>query len=320
MHCLHFTRILRLFSGFALLLCLPIPFAFAQAKTSTGFYYPTGTGNPPTPGGTWLATSCDTYDLGDGIRRYHLGYDLLQPSGLPVYATADGTIVNITNTGDPDVTFIWIRHTAVDSSNGNTFNFWAIYGHTTIKPGLSETSPNNVVHGGDIIGYTMPYPKSVPHCHFAVNLSGFFVNVTSPTISYLNSAGQNATAVVSVGWGRGAYLPNGWCTYKSQNLALLQSPPAPGLRGFVDPLNFIRTSRTAGSGSSTNIYVSVTGNDTSSGSSGSPFRTVAHAIDQASSTQAVTINIAPGTYGEKIGTGKHIHFVTWGNGTVRIGG
>jgi len=320
MYRVNLVTVLRKLAVFAVLLCSTCSFALAQAKTATGLYYPTGTSSPPRPGGTWLATSCDTYDLGDGIGRYHLGYDLIQHNGLPVYATADGTIVNITNTGDPDITFIWIRHQAVDPNNGNTFNFWAVYGHTTIKPGLSDVPPNNTVHGGDIIGYTMPYPKSVDHCHFAVNLDGFFVNVTSPTIKYIDSAGQTSTAVVSVGWGRGAYLPSGWCTYKGQNLTLLQSSPAPGLRGFVDPLSFITTYRTVGSGPSNEIYVSTAGNDSSNGSSGSPYRTIQHTVNQASSTQAVTIHVAPGTYGEKISTSKHIHFVTWGSGTVKIGG
>ena len=71
---------------------------------------------------------------------------------------------------------------------------------------------------------------------------------------------------------------------------------------------------------STDIYVSTGGSDSNNGSFSSPYQTVAHAVVQASSTQAVTIHIAPGTYGEKINTGKHIHFVTNGSGTVKIGG
>ncbi len=71
--------------------------------------------------------------------------------------------------------------------------------------------------------------------------------------------------------------------------------------------------------SSTDLYVSTSGNDSNNGSSGAPYRTVKHAVDQASS-QAVTIHIAPGTYGEKISTSKHIHFVVNGTGAVHIGG
>ena len=68
-----------------------------------------------------------------------------------------------------------------------------------------------------------------------------------------------------------------------------------------------------------NPYVDEGYNGTQIGTAAGPFKTVLQAVNAASATQA-TIHIKPGTYGEKIGTGKHIHFVTWGNGTVRIGG
>ena len=72
--------------------------------------------------------------------------------------------------------------------------------------------------------------------------------------------------------------------------------------------------------STTDIYVSLNGNDSSNGSASTPFRTVRHAVDIANATQPVTIHITSGAYGEKINTSKHIHFVTSGSGTVRIGG
>ena len=75
------------------------------------------------------------------------------------------------------------------------------------------------------------------------------------------------------------------------------------------------------SGSDTDIYVdkgnSAQGQD---GSARNPFNTVKAAVDKANATQPVTIHIVPGTYSEKIGTSKHIHFVTNGSGMVRIGG
>ena len=78
---------------------------------------------------------------------------------------------------------------------------------------------------------------------------------------------------------------------------------------------------TGGGGSDTDIYVDK-GNGASgqNGSAGNPFNTVKAAINAASATQPVTIHIKPGTYSEKIGTSKHIHFVTNGPGTVSIGG
>ena len=91
--------------------------------------------------------------------------------------------------------------------------------------------------------------------------------------------------------------------------------------GIISYNNLTQYDGTTGGGSNTDIWVdkgnSAQGQD---GSAGNPFNTVKAAVDKASATQAVTIHIVPGTYSEKIGTGKHIHFVTNGSGTVRIGG
>jgi hypothetical protein len=68
-----------------------------------------------------------------------------------------------------------------------------------------------------------------------------------------------------------------------------------------------------------NPYVDGSYSGTQIGTAANPFKTVMQAVNAASATQA-TIHIKPGTYGEKVSTSKHIHFVTWGSGTVRIGG
>lgn len=68
-----------------------------------------------------------------------------------------------------------------------------------------------------------------------------------------------------------------------------------------------------------NPYVDASYSGTQIGTAANPFKTVTQAINAASATQSV-IHIKPGVYGEKIGTSKHIQFVTWGAGTVRIGG
>ncbi len=68
-----------------------------------------------------------------------------------------------------------------------------------------------------------------------------------------------------------------------------------------------------------NPYVDGSYSGNQIGTAANPFKTVAQAIIAASATQA-TIHVKPGTYGEKVSTSKHIHFVTWGSGTVRIGG
>lgn len=69
----------------------------------------------------------------------------------------------------------------------------------------------------------------------------------------------------------------------------------------------------------TNPYVDNSYSGSELGTVANPFKTVKAAINAASSTQA-TIHIKPGLYGEKVSTSKHIHFVTNGPGTVRIGG
>ena len=68
-----------------------------------------------------------------------------------------------------------------------------------------------------------------------------------------------------------------------------------------------------------NFYVDASYTGTQIGTANNPFKTVTQAINAASATQSV-IHIKPGIYGEKIGTSKHIQFVTWGAGTVKIGG
>ena len=74
------------------------------------------------------------------------------------------------------------------------------------------------------------------------------------------------------------------------------------------------------SGSDTDIWVDRGYGGAQSGTQANPYNTVKAAVDRANATQPVTIHIVPGTYSEKISTSKHIHFVTNGNGTVRIGG
>lgn len=290
----------------AVLFCLPVVPALAQTPGPNGFYYPVATIRTAA---TFLETGCDGY-ISD---HYHLGWDLGQSRGTAVYAITSGTILNVTNTGDPDVTFIWIKHQAVDPSNGSVFNFWAVYGHTSIAPGLGQGS---TVQAGQVVGYTIAYPNG-DHCHFGINRNGIVTTVSYYNLSYINSAGQNSTASIQAGWGRGT-LPSGWCGHEAQNKSTLQASAA--TENFTDPQSFLNTYRAVGSGGSdTDIYVSG-GGGASDGSANNPYNTVKAAVDKANATQPVTIHIKPGNYGEKISTSKHIHFVAWGSGTVRIGG
>ena len=72
--------------------------------------------------------------------------------------------------------------------------------------------------------------------------------------------------------------------------------------------------------SDTEIWVDGGYSGAQSGTQANPYSTVGAAVLRANGSQPVLIHIKPGTYGEKIGTNKHIHFVTNGSGVVRIGG
>ena len=90
--------------------------------------------------------------------------------------------------------------------------------------------------------------------------------------------------------------------------------------------SYLPTARTAAadvSGSGIDLYVdgNYSGpNTTPNGEPSTPYNSLSAALNTADTTHAFTIHIVPFWYKEKIGTGKHVHFVTNGSGTVRIGG
>lgn len=92
--------------------------------------------------------------------RYHLGIDLGMPVGTPLYAMFDGK-VRVATTMHGYGKIMILRH-----SNGlETF-----YGH------MSEfkKKPGDVVHAGDIIGYSGNTGRSTgPHLHLEARYKGF---------------------------------------------------------------------------------------------------------------------------------------------------
>jgi len=113
--------------------------------------------------------------------------------------------------------------------------------------------------------------------------------------------------------------PYNWSTSQCDNHGADHNPLSSGYFSYYyKPIHDLLAKLVTSS--NTDMYVDPNGNDSSSGSSNAPFKTVRHAVEQSSTTQAVIIHIKPGTYSEKVGTSKHILFVTWGSGTVRIGG
>lgn len=97
-------------------------------------------------------------------RRAHLGLDFSAPMGTPIYATADGKVVDAGfNTGGYGNRVV-INH---------GFGYETLYGHMVrIKARVGET-----VKRGEVIGYVGNTGKSTaPHCHYEVHKRGIPVD------------------------------------------------------------------------------------------------------------------------------------------------
>ncbi len=87
--------------------------------------------------------------------------------------------------------------------------------------------------------------------------------------------------------------------------------------------SYLPTARAAAadvSGAAIDLYVDGNFLGTENGEVSNPYKTVSTALNSADTTHAFNVHIVPNWYKEKISTSKHIHFVTNGSGTVRIGG
>ncbi len=97
-------------------------------------------------------------------RRAHLGLDFSAPLGTPIYATADGKVIDAGyNTGG--------FGNRVVISHG--FGYETLYGHMVrIKARVGQ-----MVKRGEVIGYVGNSGKSTaPHCHYEVHKNGIPVD------------------------------------------------------------------------------------------------------------------------------------------------
>lgn len=94
--------------------------------------------------------------------RYHVGVDLISPTGTPVLAVADGTLTRQTKRSSVSGDAWWLT-----TSNGTYF----FYAHmSAFATGLSIGSK---VHAGDVIGYVGSTGNAVsPHLHFEIHPHG----------------------------------------------------------------------------------------------------------------------------------------------------
>jgi len=107
--------------------------------------------------------------------KFHAGMDFTEPTGSPIYATGDGTIIQ----ADAEAT-----------GYGNHVRINHGYGYITLYAHMSEIAAKvgQKVKRGDVIGYIGSTGKSVgPHCHYEVrkndvpiNPVNFYFNDLSP--------------------------------------------------------------------------------------------------------------------------------------------
>lgn len=107
--------------------------------------------------------------------KFHAGMDFTAPTGTPIYATGDGTV---------------IQSDAEASGYGNHVRISHGYGYITLYAHMSKIAANvgQKVKRGDLIGYVGNTGKSVgPHCHYEVrkndipiNPINFYFNDLSP--------------------------------------------------------------------------------------------------------------------------------------------
>jgi len=193
--------------------------AQAIEKTSTGFYYPTKTDPSQWDPNyaSWLSDACAKDANGnytgkslhgnggygpDNAGRYHLGKDIPQAFGLPMYAIADGEVIadpihHWDVNGDPAFAIV-IQHHLNDGTP-----FIGIYGHINplLKKGDKPKAGNQV---GTIAIHTYPHG----HLGIVTDLS----QVTYP--GYENCSKWPASS---------------------------PTPSIEGLAGMTDPIEFIQT-------------------------------------------------------------------------------
>ena len=115
-----------------------------------------------------------------GGRRAHKGVDLAQPTGTPVYATADGVISKAE----------WFSSYGLFISVEHGGNIQTRFGHLS----RLNVAAGQLVHKGDLIGYVGSTGRSTgPHLHYEVRIAGAAVN----PIPYMQGSEQPALAAAA---------------------------------------------------------------------------------------------------------------------------
>ena len=146
-------------------------FASWRSMDRTGFATPAPMGSVNVPSRSPLESATLTSDFGMrthpvlGGRRSHKGIDLAQPTGTPVYATADG-IVSKAERFSSYGNYIQIEHGGEMQTRYAHLSGYAI-------------AAGEQVHKGQLIGFVGSTGRSTgPHLHYEVRIAGEAVDPT----------------------------------------------------------------------------------------------------------------------------------------------
>ncbi len=209
---------MKAISRFILMIaCLFVNVVYALDRTDTGFYYPIGTANFDSGGGTWLGRDSaherpeEAPPYFNGF--YHIGVDMLTAKGNDAYAVADGTAVYISRDskswGSGNCALVvehWTNHKEV---------FTAVYGHLQCDKLPSSASFRAYqVYAGKSVGKIGRWDDG-DHLHFAVHYGSF----------------NGSNSIARSGWGM---MPNSsWTDPCNGNDKCTNT--------FTDPVFFLKT-------------------------------------------------------------------------------
>jgi murein DD-endopeptidase MepM/ murein hydrolase activator NlpD len=98
-------------------------------------------------------------------KGYHTGVDYACPTGTPVHAAQDGTVINGSWGKSYGIQILIDQKALNDGQPNRIAGGWAIYAHLS----KSLVKPGQVVKKGDLIGHVGSTGNSTgPHLHFEV--------------------------------------------------------------------------------------------------------------------------------------------------------
>jgi len=170
---------------FAMVLMVACACGVQAQRMSSGWYWPTGTGNF----GGYLAWM----GYNSAFAGYHLAQDMKNAAGAPVYSIGNGTVISSGEhsgygcNGSCSGGCVLARYQSADGTY-----FTAMYGH------LYNYVGTGAVSAGQVIGYTRS-DWSPPHLHFSI-YAGYDQEPTNPWRGYTSSKSNTYGFVEPMGF------------------------------------------------------------------------------------------------------------------------